>query len=82
MACMGAWAGLAALVIPVIAPPRIYRLDLEAQRERFPGASPQELRAGAHSKSDLEYSVDERNDFLRTTDFTPQQAFGRSFAYR
>ena len=65
-------AGLAALVIPVNLPPEIYRLKDD------PVAS----LISIMNMSPLEYKVDKHDDFLRTNDFTPHQAFGRSFAYR
>jgi hypothetical protein len=62
----------AALVIPVKVPPRIYRLK---PREEYVDATP---RAGMKRF----YAVKDGIDWLRAKDFTPQAAFGRSFAYR
>ena len=71
-------------MIPVILPPSIFRLKAEA-----PVSSTKPLRnvrqeALKHLIAEvcLDYRVNGRVDFLRTNDFTPQQAFGRSFAYR
>ncbi len=72
-------AGLAALMIPVNLPPAIYRLDLVPELLSKP---PKEVGLYARNTGHLEYKADFHNAFLRTNDFTPQNAFGRSFAYR
>ena len=79
-------AGLAALVIPVILPPSIYRLKAEPHPS-LPSTKGlrdvgQEALKHLIAEVCLDCRVDGRLDFLRTKDFTPQQAFGRSFAYR
>ncbi len=65
----------AALVIPVKVPPRIYRLDPRRDRGGY-------SLGGSRGRVRNYYSIKEGLDWLRTTDFTPQAAFGRSFAYR
>ena len=68
-------------MIPVVYPPAIYRLR-ENALDTLLGAPPAEVGLYARDRSSLDYKVDTHKDFLRTNDFTPQQAFGRSFAYR
>ena len=68
-------------MIPVVIPPAIYRLRV-ISLEPLLDLMPAEVGLYATDRSSLEYKVDIHNDFLRTNDFTPQQAFGRSFAYR
>lgn len=63
---------LAALVIPVKVPPRIYRLK---PRGEYSDAAPR-------VRMKRFYAVKDGIDWLRTKDFTSQAAFGRSFAYR
>ena len=60
-------------------PPAIYRLDLVPKQLRD---GPKETGLYARNTGHLEYKADFHNAFLRTNDFTPQNAFGRSFAYR
>ena len=77
-------------MIPVILPPSIFRLKAEPatlwEMSSLAGLPrpkrPIEQRGRFFEAICLDYRVDGHQDFLRTNDFTPQQAFGRSFAYR
>ena len=77
-------------MIPVILPPSIFRLKAEPatlwEMFRLAGLPrpkrPIEQRNRFFQPTCLDYRVDGHQDFLRTNDFTPQQAFGRSFVYR
>jgi hypothetical protein len=81
-------SGLAALVIPVRVPPRIFRLK-PAKQEISPfldlllGPPRSRARPSGRPGSRLVYCCDGRaHQWLRMTDFTEEDAFGRSFAYR
>lgn len=78
----------AALVIPVKVPPRIYRLrpgfatSEDNHGDYMPAGLPRRLPGGQRGQTRNYYTLRNSSDWLRTTDFTPQAAFGRSFAYR
>ena len=74
-------------MIPVILPPSIFRLRAEPHTSLLLPSKPvrdgkQDGRNCLFPETCLDYRVGGHLDFLRTNDFTPQQAFGRSFAYR
>ena len=78
----------AALVIPVKVPPRIYKLrsrfatPVHDYDDYIPAGLPRRLPSGQRGQTRNYYTLRDSTDWLRTTDFTPQAAFGRSFAYR